>query len=140
MMGWVNQDKPVFQDNTRLQETIEALLNHWGRWAYYGNKINLGYSKKSNIQRIIDNGGILTRMAGFKPTPEDPKAQEMERLILQLMCFDKRGAEAVKTYYAGQRSRPEAAHRLKISITTLNERIRIAKAWLCGRIVSEFGL
>lgn len=138
LCGWVANNKPLFEGNQTLQDGLERLLNHWGKWVKSGNKIGLGYSGKNNLAKISESGGMFFYGTGLKLIPDDPRAEEMERLIIKLSHFNPREANAVKEYYGKQLSRQEAASRLKISVTTLNERIRLAKMWLSGRLTVYF--
>ena len=121
-----------------LDDALELLLEHWGQWVKYGNRLNLGYSKISNISLIAKNGGMNIRGSGHRLIEDDVRAQEMERLIIELSHKYPREAEAVKRYYTSHKTKFEIANMLKISYRTLNERLRAAKIWLDGRISKEF--
>lgn len=118
-------------------EIIELLLEHWGNWVFNGNRTNLGYSHLSNIGAIMESGGMYIKVIGKKPLEEDPRAQEMEDLIIELTHRYPKEAEAVKLYYGKRISKFIVADKLKISYRTLNDRLRAAKIWLDGRIAKE---
>lgn len=123
-----------------LEKYVEKRLEEWGIWARQDNTVKIGFPKKSNIARFTETG-FLSLNAGFHPQKDsnnNPNAEEMERLVCQFSCDHRTEAEVLRDLYVSRGSKEEIAKKAKIAIRTVNERLRLAKTWLEGRLSQKF--
>jgi RNA polymerase sigma factor (TIGR02999 family) len=94
----------------------------------------------ANSRRAAKRGGGAARVT----LHDDAAAPQTDESILaldealgELAAFDPRKAEIVEMHYFGGLSYEEIAEALELSRTTVNQDLRVAKAWLRQRLEQE---
>jgi len=72
-------------------------LRSWGQWSRDSN--NMGYPHLSIEQAAIEGAGIDTRGSGMKTIPDNPDAEEMEKLLIVLRDRHLKQYLSIKFYF-----------------------------------------
>lgn len=87
-------------------------LTQWGNWCYQITTMGLGYSHKSLIAKLQEEGGIVISATAKQLVPTNEEAEEMNALIEQLAQQKPQGA-----------GKPEWAKTIRIHYTMQNRDI-----------------
>ncbi len=106
---------------------VDGLLAHWGNEALKG-KTRLGFKSITVEGRAAQDGGFI-RNETYKPQPDDPVFDEIDRAVATLDKMNKR--ILVEEYTRGG-TKETKADRLRISRNTYHQRLRQAQCIMMG--------
>lgn len=119
---------------SNLSELLEIRLQDWADWYGKQQDFGMGYPRES-LEYKLWRDGVLVRVKGIAPQPDNPYAEEMEMWICLLQRnVGKDVREAICEKYMAPRlmSISKIADKLEISVKTLEYRINTAKKFLLG--------
>lgn len=115
---------------------IDSRLREWANWIIDIKLGNLGYPKESLISKVMILG-MLVRSGISKPPISHPRAEHVGYWLMRMSERYPRYSEAVALCYLN----PEIPQRflareLKVSVSTLKERVKDGKVWLSGLLTA----
>lgn len=115
---------------------IEERLEEWGRWARQGESAGLYYPSRSNVGKIMDSGATFIDRS-FHGIEENPRAEEIDRLVCMYAKTHDLGAKILFIYYVQSKPRELVMSNLKITLAMFYDRMKMAKSWLEGCLSSK---
>lgn len=115
---------------------VEHRLQEWANWYARSLDNGLGYPKRSVEGRLLDEGGFLSKSSGYKRELTHPAAEEIEVLIREMSSYNKDLAQAIRIEYIKYNTQACKAKSLSVSLTQFKLYLKMAKAWLSGRLIS----
>jgi hypothetical protein len=112
---------------------VERRLTQWSKWYSSGNYYGLGFHSES-IEYVLMTVGIMIKSTGPKPAPCNEKAEEIEMLVTEMACQNKKIAMALRSQYFGRGMLTERAKRLGVSYPQFKIYVDMARQWLAGRL------
>src|SRR5947209_3669897 len=117
-----------------MEYYIETRLQEWANWYIRGSDGGLGYPRRSIEGKLIDNGGCIIRNYQSYRMDINPSAEETEKLLAEMSQYNKSLSKAVKYEYMETGTQSFKASKLGVSLAQFKLNLKIAKAWLVGRL------
>jgi antitermination protein Q len=115
---------------------IEERLEEWGKWARQGETAGLYYPTISNVGKVIGSGATFIDR-NYKPDSDNPRAEEIDKLVSLYAKTHSFEAKLLQGYYVDSKPKEYLAKKFQISVTIFYERLKRAKAWLEGCLVTK---
>lgn len=115
---------------------VERRLQEWANWYARNLDYGLGYPKRSIEGRLLDEGGYLSKSSGYKRELNHPAAEEIEVLIREMSSYNTELAQAIRIEYIKHNTQASKAKSLSVSLAQFKLYLKMAKAWLSGRLLS----
>lgn len=90
-----------YQYLSNLDETRHR-LKEWGSWYRATLSMGLDFSSKSIVGQLIDAEGVLIRGTGEHLSPENERAEEIDKLINELAKEDSKTAKVLCYHYVNE--------------------------------------
>lgn len=115
---------------------VERRLEEWANWYARNIDYGLGYPSRSVEGRLRDEGGVLSKSTGYKRELNHPAAEEIEALIREMSSYNQELAKAIRVEYIKNNTQANKAKLLAVSLAQFKLYLKMAKAWLSGRLVT----
>lgn len=115
---------------------VEHRLKEWANWYTRNLDHGLGYPKRSVEGRLLDEGGYLSKRTGYKREMVHHDAEEIETLIKEMSLYNQELAKAIRVEYIKNNTQANKAKLLSVSLAQFKLYIKMAKAWLSGRLLT----
>ncbi|MDF2866825.1 MAG: hypothetical protein K0S11_295 [Gammaproteobacteria bacterium] len=115
---------------------VEHRLKEWANWYARNIDYGLGYPKRSIEGRLLDEGGYLSKSSGYKRELNHPAAEEIEVLIREMSSYNEELAKAIRVEYIKNNTQASKAKLLSVSLAQFKLYLKMAKAWLSGRLLT----
>lgn len=115
---------------------VEHRLEEWANWYARNIDYGLGYPKRSVEGRLLDEGGCLSKSLGYKRELNHPAAEEIEALIREMSSYNEELAKAIRVEYIKNNTQANKAKLLSVSLAQFKLYLKMAKAWLSGRLLT----
>ena len=79
---------------SNILHTVERRLEVWVNWTLRFGDFGLGYPHKSLIASLQETGGLRIKTTGPTYPPENPEADQMGALVLEMHQQNKKMAMA----------------------------------------------
>ena len=116
-------------DHHHIDYYIEYRLKEWASWHLHHQMPDIGFSRRSIIGRLMDEGGCLPRCVGPKFEGQNLSAEEIEELILEMFYYHKLIAEAIRVQYTYRGSQQTKATKIGISVAQYKVYLNMARAF-----------
>ncbi|MCE3238127.1 MAG: hypothetical protein K0R24_1108 [Gammaproteobacteria bacterium] len=113
---------------------LDNRLEEWADWLIRYNHHGLGYPSKTIEARLRDEGGVLISGTGIHYPPSNERAEEMERLVVELDAHNKQLATVLRVYYLDPGLIKHKAKKANVSFSQFKVCVKMAKTWLSGRL------
>lgn len=125
------------ENKNNLTCYVDERLEEWGKWARQGESGGLYYSSMSNIAKISDAGGVFLERT-CRNDEDNPRAEETDKLVTAMARTHPTEARVLFAYYVQTGTQEFLARRMKMSVRLFFNKIKIAKAWLDGRMSIKY--
>lgn len=115
---------------------VEGRLRRWGHWSMRCLTGGLGFPTRSEIGRLIDNGGILSKSTAPYHEITDDECSETDVAVNQLHICRPRLARIIVIKYTSANVKQKILAE-GINYEAYKKDIKVAKAWISGMLVSK---
>ncbi len=117
---------------------VEHRLSEWGEWHSRGDYVDIGFRRRNLLARLKEEGGQLIRCTGSNPLPTHTRAEEMEKLIMELHQDQPIPAHVlIITYLYPDAPRLTAEKKFGYRKSNYNKQLGIAFAWIKGYLIAK---
>jgi len=122
----------IMKKGTEPDQYVEARLVEWGEWYRKGNDSGIGFPHRNILTRLREEGGILISGTGARSLPENPAAEEIEKLVGVLSTLHADRAIALRINYFYTYPPEIKAKWCKWSKQRFQRNLKYAREWIKG--------
>lgn len=123
--------------DNKIKRYIEYRLKEWASW-YRQQLPNLGYPNLSNEGRLMIYGPVRLQTSTTNYDVEQPQAESIDMLLIELAVFDENTAKVIKTHYMLAGTQRDKAQSLNMAVTQYKVYLNMATSWLAGVLREEY--
>lgn len=116
-----------------FKKYIEMRLSQWAEWHCKDNRYGIGYPSCSVEYRLMIEGFIPRNKYANQILPSHSEAEEMEKLIKEMSCYNRTMAQAIRCHYLSNGGLRIKAKRVEVSHMQFKYYVDMAHQWLAGR-------
>lgn len=116
-----------------LNETRRQ-FHEWGNWYLLTLRIGLDYSNKSIVGQLVDAKGMIIRGTDEYLSPENERAEEIDKLVNDLVKENEKIATVLRYHYTYEGDDEERIKHYGIPKSTYNYYLSNAIAWINRRL------
>lgn len=128
---------------TFSEKQLREDLEEWGREYRLGDVELLGHQSKNFLYDLIKFAGRVPKATGYKPEPENTKADAIERAVHSLSKVNIRAAVCLRANYCGRGRVVEKAEiasemlKDKISVPSFKQMVRLGEMYVAGSVTRQ---
>jgi hypothetical protein len=136
----MTKPKTDFQNDPKgaVMRYVDERLNNWAKWAREKVKLGVGYHSQSVEYRLITEGLLVREPGAKRPMPCDPKAEEVEELLMYMSQQCRVMADTVREMYLTDDRIENKSRRTCVSETVFKTYLAMGRWWLASRLTLKW--